>query len=250
MKSPMQTPLGGLTKGLIVSCQASPGWPLYGSEHMQRMAVAAQQGGAVGIRACWPDNIRKIKEAVTLPVIGVNKVVKGRPTAADIIITPSFEAAAEIIEAGCDILGMDCTARGRTWDDVGRLLEDIRAHYPDIPIMADISTLEEGLTAARLGVHILSTTLSGYTNTSLGLTEEEARGLTHYPEGQEPPPDLELIRRLRERTALPINAEGRFWEVEQVRQALRNGADFVTVGTAITAPQLITKRFADAIRGA
>lgn len=243
----MQALLETLKGGLIVSCQASPGWPFFGSENMQKMAVAAQMGGAAGIRACWPDNIKMIKQAVNLPVIGVNKIIKGKPTAADVIITPTFEAAAEIIEAGCDILGIDCTARGRSWDDVGMLLEKIKKHYPRIPIMADISTLEEGLRAAGFGAHILSTTLSGYTNTSLGLTEEEARGLTQYQEGQEPPPDLELVEQLRERTDLYINAEGRFWEIEQVKKAFKCGADMITVGTAITAPQLITKRFVNAI---
>jgi len=244
----MQPTPGFMKKGLIVSCQASPGWPFYGSPYMQRMAVAAQQGGAVGIRACWPDDIRAVKQVVQLPVIGVNKVYRNRPTAADVIITPTLESAIEIVEAGCDILGIDCTARGRSWDDVAQLLDNIRAFYPDIPIMADISTLEEGLMAAQMGVQFLSTTLSGYTNTSLGLTEEEARKHTSYPEGNEPPPDLDLIVRLRESTSLLINAEGRFWTTEQVCQAFRNGADYVTIGTAITAPQLITKRFVDAIR--
>ena len=242
-------PTGNLmNKGLIVSCQASPGWPFYGSTYMQRMALAAQQGGAVGIRACWPDDVRAVKEAVDLPVIGVNKVYRDRPTAADVIITPTLKSAVEIIEAGCDILGIDCTARGRSWDDVARLLDSIRALYPGLPIMADISTFEEGIKAAQLGVQYLSTTLSGYTNTSLGLTEEEARQHTSYPEGSEPPPDLDLITMLRSNTSLPINAEGRFWTTEQVCQAFRNGADYVTIGTAITAPQLITRRFVDAIR--
>ena len=245
----METTTINLKKGLIVSCQASPGWAFYGSENMQRMALAAQQGGAVGIRACWADNIRAIKQVVNLPVVGVNKVFSSRrPTAADVTITPSFEAAAQVIEAGCDILGIDCTARGRSWEDVRRLLQDIFAAYPGIPVMADISTLEEGLMATDMGAQILSTTLSGYTSTSLGLTLEQARELTGYPDDQEPPPDLELIRQLRARTSLPINAEGRYWEVQQVRQAFDNGADYVTVGSAITAPQLITRRFVQGIR--
>ena len=237
-----------LKNGLIVSCQAFPGWPFFGAEHMQRMAVAAQEGGAAGIRACWPDNVRLIKQAASLPVIGINKVFQGKPSAADVVITPNFEAAAEIIEAGCDILGMDCTARGRSWDDVHTIINTIQNHYPHIPIMADISTAEEGKMAAQMGVTILSTTLSGYTNTSLGITEEQARSLTHYPDGKEPLPDFELIKILRQNTDLCINAEGRFWEIQQLQEAFRCGADMVTVGTAITAPQLITKRFVNAIR--
>lgn len=244
----MQDIVKQLCNGLIVSCQASPGWPFFGPDSMQRMAVAAKQGGAAGIRACWAADIRAVKQAVDIPVVGVNKIIGERmPTAADVIITPTFDAAAEIIEAGCDILGIDCTARGRSYDDVARLLEEIRRHYPAIVIMADISTLEEGVTAAKMGVDIVSTTLSGYTNTSLNLSEEEARGLSKYPEGEEPPPDFDLISALRQAVDIPINAEGRIWEAEQLRQAFACGADMVTVGTAITAPQLITKRFAAAI---
>jgi N-acylglucosamine-6-phosphate 2-epimerase len=244
----MSSLLEKLKNGLLVSCQASPGWPFFGPENMQKMAIAAEQGGAAGLRACWPDNIRMIKEASSLPIVGVNKIIRGKPTAADVIITPNFEAAAEIIEAGCDILGIDCTARGRSWNDIEKLLDEIKKHYPHVPIMADISTVEEGTMAAQMGVDILSTTLSGYTNTSLGITEDEARALTSYPEGREPPPDLELIKALREKSDLLINAEGRFWEAGQVQEAFRSGANMVTVGTAITAPQLITKRFISAIR--
>jgi len=243
----MTTVLEKLKNGLIVSCQASPGWPFFGVEYMQKMAIAAQEGGAAGIRACWPDNIRGVKQAVTLPVIGVNKVFSGVPTAADVVITPTFEAAAAIIEAGCDIVALDCTVRGRSRDDLYKIIDDIRKHYPGVPIMADISTVDEGLLADELGVDILSTTLSGYTNTSLGITEDEARNLTRYPGGAEPPPDIDLIRQLRKRSNLLINAEGRFWEPEQMQQAFLAGADMVTIGSAITAPQLITKRFVNAI---
>ncbi len=244
----MQNVLEQLKKGLIVSCQASPGWPFFGPEHIARMAMAAEMGGACGIRACWSDNIKAVKAATRLPVIGVNKVIGDRvPTAADVIITPTFESAAEIIEAGCDVLGIDCTARGRSFDDVAALLARIRAAYPGIPIMADISTVEEGLMAAGFGVDIVSTTLSGYTNTSLGIPEAASRAMTKYPEGQEPPPDFELILVLRNKISTLINAEGRFWEVGQMQRAFAMGADMVTIGTAITAPQLITKRFAQAI---
>jgi len=237
-----------LKNGLIVSCQAFSGWPFFGAEHMQRMAVAAQEGGAAGIRACWPDNVRMIKQAVSLPVIGINKVFHGNPSAADVMITPSFEAAAEIIEAGCDILGMDCTARGRSWDDVHNIVSNIQKHYPHIPIMADISTAEEGKMAAQMGVTILSTTLSGYTNTSLGISEEQARSQAYHPYENELPPDFKLIKALRLHADVYINAEGRFWEIQQVQEAFRCGADMVTVGSAITAPQLITKRFVNSIR--
>ena len=243
----MKTILKQLKNGLLVSCQPQPGTALSGSEIMSIMAIAAEKGGAVGLRANGPADIRAIKQVSSLPLVGVNKVYKGIPTAADVIITPSYEAAVEIIEAGCDILGIDCTARGRSYDDVNRIIEAIKKHYPDIPIMADISTLEEGIMAAKMGVDILSTTLSGYTNTSLGMSEEEARNFSRYPSGQEPLPDFQLISDLRKHCDLLINAEGRFWEIAEIQKAFTSSADMLTVGTAITSPQLITKRFVTAI---
>ena len=244
----MRVDLEKLKKGLIVSCQASPGWPFYGSEYMVKMAIAAKEGGAVALRANGTADIIAIKQAVNLPVIGVNKIYNEPPTAFSVNITPSFAAAAEIIEAGCDILALDTTIRGRSRQDVKDIIDAIRSHYPEVPIMADISTLEEALLAAELGVDIISTTLSGYTNTSLGVSEEEGKLLSQYPAGAEPPPDYQLIKDIRAKTTILINSEGRFWEVAQAREAFRCGTDMITIGSAITAPQKITKRFYDALK--
>ena len=244
----MRIDLSRLKNGLIVSCQASPGWPLYGSEYMVRMAIAAKEGGAVALRANGTEDIIAIKQAVDLPVIGVNKVYKEPPTAFSVNITPNYATATAIIEAGCDIVALDTTARGRSWQDVKDIIAEIRKNYPEVPIMADLSTLEEALMAAEMGVDIISTTLSGYTNTSLGVSEAEGKLLSQYPAGAEPPPDYQLIRDIRAHTKVLINAEGRFWEIAQAQEAFRCGADMITVGSAITAPQKTTKRFYDALK--
>ena len=244
----MKQLLNDLQKALIVSCQAQPDWPLYGSVFIQKMAVAAEMGGAKAIRACWPDNIKAIKEVCSLPIIGINKVYTKSTTPVDVIITPTFEAAVEVIETGCEILALDCTPRGRSYNAVQELINKIRKHYPDIVLMADISTVEEGLAAAEMGVEIISTTLAGYTHNSLGISEEEARTLISYPDNWDPEPDYNIIMELRKQTSVLINAEGRFWEIAQVKKAFAYGADMITIGSAITAPQLTTKRFADAIK--
>ena len=122
----MKTELDKLRNGLIVSCQASIGWPLYGSEYMVQMAIAAKEGGAIAVRANEPTDIKAIKQAVDLPVIGVNKIYLKPPTVADVCITPTFKAAKEIIEAGCDILAMDSTARGRGYKEVQVIVDEIK----------------------------------------------------------------------------------------------------------------------------
>ncbi len=61
MTSELSPLIAQLRGGLIVSCQALPDEPLHGAFIMARMAVAAQQGGAIGIRANSPEDIRAIR---------------------------------------------------------------------------------------------------------------------------------------------------------------------------------------------
>lgn len=239
---------------LIVSCQAFPGSPFYGAEYIAAFAKCAERGGAGGIRVCWAENILAVKAAVKLPVIGINKVTNSEAMRPDrVYITPSFESAAEVIEAGCDVLGMDMTPRGRSWSEIGALVEQIKKAYPDIPVMADISTLEEGVMAEHLGADIISTTLSGYTLESIRQMGSDTSSLLakYQKTGEIPefPPDYALIAALKKRISIPVNAEGRFWERVDVQKGFASGASMVTVGAAITAPEAITKRFVAAIPG-
>ena len=94
--------------------------------------------------------------------------------------------------------------------------------------MADISTKEEGINCANLGADIISTTLSGYTKES-GYAGEE--------------PDYMLLEELVKTINKPVFLEGRIWEPKQVKKAFELGAHSVVIGSAITRPQLITKRF-------
>ena len=94
--------------------------------------------------------------------------------------------------------------------------------------MADISTFEEGLNCADLGADIISTTLSGYTEESETIIDG---------------PDFELLERLVKATKKTIILEGRIWEPKEIKKAFEIGAYAVVIGSAITRPQLITKRF-------
>jgi N-acylglucosamine-6-phosphate 2-epimerase len=212
---------------LIVSCQALPEEPLFGAEIMAKMALSAQQGGAKGIRANTPVDVRAIKAAVDLPVIGLYKdVLPGTP----VIITPTLRHALAIAEAGADVIAIDATDRPHPEGEVRQLIAAIH-QQTDCLVMADISTLEEGLAAQAAGADMVSTTLSGYT--------------PYSPQGEIP--DLDLVKRLAEVATVPVFGEGRYHTPEQVRQALDNGATGVIVGGAVTRPREITARFVKAI---
>ena len=220
-----------LIGGLVVSCQAYEDSPLYGSENMARMGQCAEVGGAAGIRACWPQDIRAVREATSLPIVGINKRFGDGDPLDDIFITPTIDSACEVIEAGCDNVGIDCTIRPmRSRDDLVTLLRAVRAQYPNIAIMADLATVDEAVFAAETGcVDIISTTLAGYTRQSQD----------RICEG----PDLITLREVKAAVDLPVNGEGRIWELADLDEVIAAGADIVTIGSAITRPNLITERF-------
>lgn len=218
-----------IEKGLIVSCQALEEEPLHSSFIMSKMAFAAKQGGATGIRANSYQDIVEIKEAVDLPVIGIVKRVYED---SDIYITPTIEEIDELVNAGADIIALDATDRTRpNGKSLETFIKEIREKYEDLILMADISTYEEGIRAFELGFDIVSTTLSGYTPYSKKLDN----------------PDFELLEKLVKAVSVPVIAEGRIWTPEEAKKALQIGAHAVVVGTAITRPREITRRFKDVI---
>lgn len=216
-----------LRGGLVVSCQAYPGEPMRHPDTMRRVAQAAVQGGAVGIRAQGLDDVRAIRAVLQVPVIGLWK-----DGAADVVITPTLEHAVHVAEAGADVVALDGTGRarpdGRTLEHTIRELKRATGCL----VMADCSTLQEGLDAVEFGADLIGTTLSGYTPYStVGTT-----------------PDLDLVRALSASTKVPIVAEGRIHTPQQARDAISAGAWTVVVGTAITHPTTVTRWFSDAVR--
>jgi N-acylglucosamine-6-phosphate 2-epimerase len=210
--------------GLIVSCQAEEGEPLHGRIFMAAMAFSAAKAGAVGIRANGPEDITAIRRFVNLPIIGIAKQdISGY----DVRITPTLESAIELPASGADIIALDATNRphphGLNLADYIHLVHE----ETGCPVMADISTFDEGLAAEQAGADLVSTTLSGYTD---------------YSPCQEAP-DLELVRQLASSVKIPVIAEGRIATPDQAAEALALGAFAVTVGSAITRPQWITARF-------
>ncbi|WP_284645206.1 N-acetylmannosamine-6-phosphate 2-epimerase [Paenibacillus silviterrae] len=212
--------------GLIVSCQALEHEPLHGGDTMAKMARAAVQSGAIGIRTNGIDDIIKIKQEVDVPVIGL---IKRDIPGSDIFITPTLEEVKAIVSAGADIVALDITDRENRLEQVVPLIE--YAHFHGVSVMADISTFEEGIAAERLGVDLIGTTLSGYT--------------PYSPQQEEP--DFELLARLCQSVRIPVVAEGRIWTPEDAAKAMAAGAGYVVVGSAITRPQLMTARYVKAL---
>ena len=216
-----------LRGGLIVSCQALPGEPLFGADIMARLAIAAAAGGAVGVRANSPVDIAAIRAATPLPIIGLWKV---EMAGFEVYITPTAIEANAVSVAGADIIALDATHRPHPEGTAADVIQKARAATGK-PILADISTYDEALAAQDAGAEFVSTTMSGYTPYSQ----------------QTSAPDLDLVRRLAAVLTVPLIAEGRIATPEQARAALDAGAWAVVVGGAITRPQQITTRFAAAL---
>lgn len=210
--------------GLIVSCQALEGEPLHGPMLMAAMARAAQLGGAVGIRTNGVEEVEVIKKMTGLPVIGIKKVTNDQ---GQMCITPSFAHAKELVQAGADLVAVDVRHERPFGEPLGELLPRIRQELK-IKVMADCATLEDAKKAAEIGVDVLASTF-GFRQREIGIE-----------------PDFHLLEDLLG-LGLPVIAEGGFWYPEQVVQAFKMGAWSVVVGSAITRPLEITKRFVQAL---
>ena len=219
-----------LRGGLIVSCQSYEGEPIHGEGIMLKMAECAKWAGAVGLRANDPDNVSEMKATTGLPVIGIWKKTQA---GCDVYITPTMQEVDALIEAGADIIALDCTDRlAPTGEKAYALINKIKQKHPHALIMADCSTFEEGSNAAALGVDFIGTTLCGYTDYSPML------------EG----PSFDLIEKLCIAFPGQVIAEGKINTVEEARKCIELGAFCVVVGGAITRPYQIAQRFVEALK--
>ena len=220
-------------KGLIVSCQTQPDDPIHTEDMVVKMAEAAKWGGAVGIRANTPQQIAAIKAKVDLPIIGLWKIWNDNT---DVFITPTMEACKAIWEAGADIIALDCTsqinAQGRP---AYELLAELKKEIPQAPIFADVSNFEEAKRAAQMGADIVAPTLYGYTEETKHIEEPDMRAFA------------KMCRELGDQVSIMM--EGHIYTPEDAMKCLYLGADAVVVGSAITRPHLIPKRFTDLLGG-
>lgn len=217
---------------LIVSCQALPNEPLHSSYIMGRMAAAAAEGGARGIRANTKEDIREIQKTVDLPIIGI---VKRNYPDCKVYITPTMKEVRELMEVKPEIMALDATGLLRpgnvTLDD---FIKEVREVLPDQLLMADCSTVEEAVHADEIGFDFIGTTLVGYT--------DESRN-DHIEAN-----DFEILRKILAEVKHPVIAEGNINSPAKARRVIDLGAFSVVVGSSITRPQLITKAYADALK--
>jgi N-acylglucosamine-6-phosphate 2-epimerase len=224
------SPFQVLRGGLIVSCQATEGDPLDDLDTLTRIATSVLRGGAVGLRAEGIARIAAFRSITELPLIGIVKTYDAK---GDVYITPDFQSAKAISDAGADIIALDCTARRLTaaepWPaSIERIHAELRK-----PVLADIASVEDGVAAEQAGADAVATTLYGYTAETAGVRT----------------PSWELVERLLRQVKVPVVVEGHIASPTEVRKAFELGAWAVVVGSAITRPETITSRFVEATRG-
>jgi N-acylglucosamine-6-phosphate 2-epimerase len=220
--------LDALHRGIIVSCQEAPNSPLNSPDIIAAMAKAAEIGGAVGLRVDRPENIAAVRMISKLPIIGIYKI---HLPDTEVYITPTLSAAEAVIAAGADLVALDATGRQRggkaTFAEItGRIHEKYA-----IPVMADIGTTAQGIRAWKDGADLIATTMA-----------------TSNPYGKpEDGPAVHILKELVQAVDRPVIVEGQIWTVENVHACFSAGAFAVVIGSAITAPELITRRFIKAI---
>ena len=208
---------------LVISCQALPGEPLHSPMIMGRMAIAAKNAGAAGIRAQGVADIIEIKQVTGLPVIGI---IKRNYPDSEVFITATKKEVQELLATDCEMIALDATIRPRP---NGELLQDLldQIHAANRLAMADCSTVEEAKIAEEMGFDCVSTTLAGYTSYST----------------QTSGPDVELVKQLVKDCQIPVIAEGKIHTPEQLKEIMNLGVYSAVVGGAITRPQEIAHRF-------
>ncbi len=224
-----------IPRGVAVSCQLDANEPLHTPQHCALFAQAAEAGGSVAVRGEGITNLQEIRASVRIPLIGCTRGDYGDGW---LLVTPDMAAVDRLVRVGCDVVALDATLRTRPNGMTGiEFLAEVRRRYPDLHLLADISTFEEGVRAADVGASALSTVLCGRTKET-------------YEHALAGSPNVDLVYRLATTVATPVFAEGFIWNVADATSAMEAGAYGVIVGGAITRPRVITHLFVNAVESA
>jgi N-acylglucosamine-6-phosphate 2-epimerase len=217
-----------LEGAILVSCQAARGSALDSPATIAALAQSAAAGGAAGFRIDGPANVSAVRAVSPLPIIGIRKA--DHP-GYDVRITPTADDARSVVESGATIVALDATDRPRPGGEtVSGIISAL--HAMGIPVMADISTASEAEAAIAGGADLVATTLAGYTPGTADLDGSQ--------------PAFDLLRAIAD-FPVPVVVEGRIWSPQHVVRAFEGGAYAVVIGSAITAPNLITRRFVETL---
>lgn len=221
-----------IPRGVIVSCQLEPTEPLHTPQHCALFAQAAEAGGATAVRAEGIANIQEIRATTRLPLVGC---IRDSYSDGWMLVTPDMNAVERLVRVGVDVVAVDATLRQRPGGSDGiRFLADVRKRFPELLLLADISTFEEGVRAADVGASAVSTVLCGRTKET-------------YEQSLAASPNLDLIYRLATTIRTPVLAEGFIWSTADATSAIESGAYGVIVGGAITRPRVLTQLFVGAV---
>jgi len=219
--------LAPLKGGLVVSCQVPDGTAIDTPDFIAAQALTVIQAGAIGIRAQGIANVTAVARVAHVPIIGL---VKRYLDTTPIYITPTVLDVLELEQAGASIVAVDATERLRPDRlDFTTFFKHLRLET-DIPLLADVDTVEAAIIAEAVGCEAIATTLSGYTD-----------------KPAPPLPNIRLVEAIAKKVNIPVIAEGGFNQPNQVSQALDAGAWAVCIGTAITNPFLLTKSFLEGL---
>lgn len=224
--------LESLKGGLIVSCQIEKHAPCYHEDIVELMVKSAIWGGACGLRLNGVDNIKKIRKSTDLPIIGLIKVFSDET---EIFMTPTMNEVRSVIEAGADIVAIDGTDRmiqGRKGYDI---IPEIKKEFPNTVIFADVRDEEDALASLELGADIVAPTFYRF--------KKDAKSSDL--------PDWEMFARMCQvcKDKGIIMMEGKIWTPDDAIRAFHYGAHSVVIGSAITRPHLIMRRFYDHVNG-
>lgn len=224
--------LESLKGGLIVSCQIEKHAPCYHEDIVELMVKSAIWGGACGLRLNGIDNIKKIRKSTDLPIIGLVKVFSDET---EIFMTPTMNEVRSVIEAGADIVAIDGTDRmiqGRKGYDI---IPEIKKEFPNTVIFADVRDETDALTSLALGADIVAPTFYRF--------KKDAKSSDL--------PDWEMFARMCQvcKDKGIVMMEGKIWTPDDAIRAFHYGAHSVVIGSAITRPHLIMRRFYDHVNG-
>ncbi len=218
--------LAQIKSGFVASCQPVDFGAMDKPEIVAAMTQACEAGGASAVRIEGVDNVTASRPFLNIPIIGI---VKRDLEDSPVRITPFLQDIEDLAQAGADIIAVDGTDRVRPV-----ALKEAIAKIKSLGklAMADCSNLAEGLYCKELGFDIIGSTMSGYTG---GEVPKE--------------PDFQLVKDLKAAGCF-VMAEGRYNNHELCQEAIKCGADSVTVGTVLTRLEVMVAGFAKAVESA